>query len=81
MRTGRRDAGAARLREILTTARAQRTPDGWIEGLFTIESVFDVAAAVEDWDLAADASARLVEHDKAYAGAQAAARTIAERQR
>lgn len=81
MRTGRRDAGAARLREILASARAQRTPDGWIEGLFTIESVFEVAKTVEDWGLAADASARLLEHDKAYGGAQAAAAAIAERRR
>jgi len=79
LRTGKRAEGAKRLRGVMTTARAQRSPDGWIEGLFTLESVFDIARATGEWDLAADASARLVEHDKAYAGSQNAARIIAAR--
>ena len=81
LRTGKRAEGAARLREVIAEARGQRTPDGWIEGLFTIESAFQVAAAVDDWDLAAHAAARLTEHDKAYAGAKTAADAIAARQR
>ena len=81
LRTGKRVEGAARLREVIVEARAQRTPDGWIEGLFTIESAFQVAVAVDEWELAADAAARLVEHDKAYAGAKTAAETIAARRR
>lgn len=79
LRTGRRAEGAKRLRGVMTTARAQRSPDGWIEGLFTLESVFEVARATGDWDLAADASARMMEHDKAYAGSKAAAQAIASR--
>ena len=79
MRTGKESEGAARLREVMKTARAQRTPDGWIEGLFTIESAFLVAKAVEDWELAADASARLLEHDKAYAGTKTAAEAVSGR--
>ncbi|MBA3949268.1 MAG: hypothetical protein H0X44_04910 [Acidobacteria bacterium] len=81
LRTGKRAEGAERLRQVMATARAQRTPDGWIEGLFTIESAFLVAKAVEDWALAADASARLMDHDKAYMGSQSAASAIAERRR
>lgn len=81
LRSGEREKGAERLRQVMTTARAQRTPDGWIEGLFTIESAFLVAKAVDEWDLAADASARLMEHDKAYTGSQSAAGAIAERRR
>lgn len=81
LRTGKRAEGAERLRSVMSTARAQRTPDGWIEGLFTIESVFLVAKALEEWDLAADASARLMDHDKAYAGSRTAAEAIAERRR
>ena len=81
LRTGKRAEGAARLRQVIAEARAQRTPDGWIEGLFTIESAFQVAVAVDEWDLAADAAARLVEHDKAYDGAKTAADTIAARRR
>ena len=79
IRTGKTTEGAARLREVMKTARAQRTPDGWIEGLFTIESAFLVAKAVEDWELAADASARLLEHDKAYAGTKTAAEAVSGR--
>jgi hypothetical protein len=81
LRTGKRAEGAARLREVIADARAQRTPDGWIEGLFTIESAFQVAVAVDEWELAADAAARLVDHDKAYAGAKTASETIAARRR
>ena len=81
LRTGKKTEGAARLREVMTTARAQRTPDGWIEGLFTIESAFMVAKTLGEWDLAGDASARLLEHDKAYAGSRTAAEAIAERRR
>lgn len=40
-----------------------------------------MAVGVDEWDLAADAAARLVDHDKAYAGAKTAAETIAARQR
>ncbi|MDQ3068585.1 MAG: hypothetical protein M3R55_02505 [Acidobacteriota bacterium] len=81
LRTGKKAEGAARLREVIRTARGQRSPDGWIEGLFTIESAFLVAKAVGDWDLAAEASARLLDHDKAYAGSKTAAAAIAERRR
>jgi tetratricopeptide (TPR) repeat protein len=81
LRTGKRAEGAERLRQVMTTARAQRTPDGWIEGLFTIESVVLVAKTLEEWDLAADASARLMDHDRAYMGSQSAATAIAERRR
>lgn len=79
LRSGKRAEGAARLRAVMARARAQRSPDGWIEGLFTLESVFEIARATGEWDLAADAAARLIEHDKAYAGSQNAARIIAER--
>lgn len=79
LRSGKRADGATRLRAVMARARAQRSPDGWIEGLFTLESVFQIAREAGEWDLAADASARLLEHDKAYAGSQDAARIIAER--
>lgn len=79
LRSGKREEGATRLRAVMTRARGQRSPDGWIEGLFTLEAVFQIARAAGEWDLAADAAARLLEHDKAYAGSQDAARIIAER--
>lgn len=79
LRTGKRAEGAKRLRDVMARARGQRSPDGWIEGLFTLESVFEIARATGEWTLAADAAARLMEHDKAYAGSQEAARVIAAR--
>jgi len=63
---------------VMTRARRQRTPDGWIEGLFTLETIFHVARAAGDWDLARKASALLLEHDKAYGGSQYAAALVAE---
>jgi tetratricopeptide (TPR) repeat protein len=79
LRSGKRAAGAQRLRAVMARARGQRSPDGWIEGLFTLEAVFEIARATGEWALAADAAARLMEHDKAYAGSQEAARAIAAR--
>ena len=81
LRTGKTPEGSARLRDVLTRARGQRSPDGWIEGLFMLEAVFNVARGTGNWDLAADASRRLLEHDKTYAGAKEAARVIDARRR
>lgn len=78
LRTGDRDNGARILTAVLTRARRQRSPDGWIEGLFTLETVFHIARAAGDWDLARKASALLLEHDKAYGGSQYAAALVAE---
>jgi len=79
LRTGQREAGDKILTAALTRARRQRTPDGWIEGLFTLETIFHVARAAGDWDLARRASALLIEHDKAYGGSQYAAALVAAR--
>jgi tetratricopeptide (TPR) repeat protein len=78
LRTGQREAGNKILTAAMTRARRQRTPDGWIEGLFTVETVFHVARAAGDWDLARRASALLIEHDKAYGGSQFAAALVAD---
>lgn len=78
LRTGQREAGNKILTAVLTRARRQRSPDGWIEGLFTLETIFHVARAAGDWDLARRASALLIEHDKAYGGSQFAAALVAD---
>jgi tetratricopeptide (TPR) repeat protein len=79
LRTGQREAGNKILTAALTRARRQRSPDGWIEGLFTLETIFHVARAAGDWDLARRASALLIEHDNAYGGSQFAAALVADR--
>jgi tetratricopeptide (TPR) repeat protein len=78
LRTGQREAGTKILAPLLARARRQRTPDGWIEGLFTLETVFHIGRAAGDWDLAGKAAALLIEHDKAYGGSQYAAALVAE---
>jgi len=78
LRTGQREAGSRILTSVLTRARRQRTPDGWIEGLFTLETIFHIARAAGDWDLARKAASLLIEHDKAYGGSQYAAALVAE---
>jgi tetratricopeptide (TPR) repeat protein len=77
LRADQREAGSKILTSVLARARRQRTPDGWIEGLFTLEAIFHVARAAGDWDLARKASTMLLEHDKAYGGSQYAAALVA----
>jgi tetratricopeptide (TPR) repeat protein len=72
--------GVEMLRGALERARAQRTPDGWIEGLFLLETVFHVARATRNWVLASDAAAKLLEHDPAYGGTQLAMAQLAAQQ-
>jgi tetratricopeptide (TPR) repeat protein len=72
LRNGDRAKGEALLRDAMARARRQRTPDGWIEGLFFLEAIFNVARSAGDDDLARDAAARLEEHDATYRGTKAA---------
>ncbi|MGH9329033.1 MAG: tetratricopeptide repeat protein, partial [Vicinamibacterales bacterium] len=72
LRSGERAKGEALLRDAMARARRQRTPDGWIEGLFFLESIFTVARDANDWDLARDVVAKLVEHDPTYRGTKEA---------
>ena len=50
-----------------------------LNACFTLETIFHVARAARDWDLARRASALLIEHDKAYGGSQYAAALVADR--
>lgn len=79
LRSGDRANGAAALRDVLARARRQRTPDGWIEGLFFLEEVFRIARDAREWDLARDAVAKLTDHDRSYRGTRAAAEALASR--
>ena len=72
--------GVEMLRGALQRARAQRSPDGWIEGLFLLESIFQIGRSTGNWELAADAAAKLLEHDPAYGGTQLAVAQLAAHQ-
>jgi len=76
LRNGEPAKGETLLRDAMARARRQRTPDGWIEGLFFLESIFGVARDVEDWDLARDAAAKLAEHDPTYRGTKEAQQVL-----
>ncbi|HEX2442846.1 MAG TPA: hypothetical protein VHJ77_02790 [Vicinamibacterales bacterium] len=72
LRNGDRAKGEALLRDAMARARRQRTPDGWIEGLFFLEAIFNVARSAGDDGLAREAAVKLVEHDATYRGTKAA---------
>lgn len=76
LRNGEPAKGETLLRDAMARARRQRTPDGWIEGLFFLESIFAVARDAEDWDLARDAAAKLAEHDPTYRGTKEAQQAL-----
>jgi tetratricopeptide (TPR) repeat protein len=76
LRNGQGPKAEALLRDAMARARRQRTPDGWIEGLFFLESIFAVARDAGHWDLARDAASKLAEHDPSYRGTKEAQRAL-----
>jgi tetratricopeptide (TPR) repeat protein len=76
LRNGEAAKGETFLRDAMARARRQRTPDGWIEGLFFLEAIFSVARGAGDWALAREAAAKLVEHDPTYRGTKAAQQAL-----
>jgi tetratricopeptide (TPR) repeat protein len=76
-REGEVAQGTTVLDDLIGRARLQRTPDGWIEGLYFIEAVFTVAQRANQPALAARAAQALMAHDKAYGGSHYAAAVLA----
>ena len=78
MRTGQREKGRAMLDGMIAKARAAQGPDDWAQALFTLESVARTAREVGDWEFAARAAQKMLEHDPAYAGTHYALALVAE---
>ena len=69
--------GTKLLDSLMGRARLQRTPDGWIEGLYFIEAAFEIAQRASQPALAERAAEALMAHDKAYGGSHYAAAVLA----
>lgn len=78
LRTGQAEKGRPLLRQAMTRMRAERGPDNWTQALFQLEAIARTARQLNDWELAATATAQLQEHDANYAGTHFALALLAE---
>jgi tetratricopeptide (TPR) repeat protein len=78
LRTGQREKGRAMLDGMIAKARAAQGPDEWAQALFTLESTARAAREVGDWEFAARAAQKMLEHDPAYGGTHYALALVAE---
>ncbi|MGV3556807.1 tetratricopeptide repeat protein [Larkinella arboricola] len=74
-----REKGLADIRKFQTSARDQTGPDPWIEALFQLEMIAQVAYQLELNGFAEEAARVLAEHDPAYPGTHFALARIADR--
>ena len=78
LRSGPRAEGSAMLREVERKIRAVPGPDAWIQALFRLEGIAQLAREVGDWELAEFTARQMLEHDSAYAGTHYALALVAE---
>jgi tetratricopeptide (TPR) repeat protein len=78
LRTGQQEKGRLLLQQAMTKMRAERGPDNWTQALFQLEAIAKIAREINDWDLAATATAQLQEHDANYAGTHFSLALLAE---
>jgi hypothetical protein len=78
LKRGQPEKGRAMLDEIIRRLREATDAHRWPETLFTIESIFQMARAVGDWEFAGFAARQLAAEDASYAGGQYALALVAE---
>ena len=78
LRLGQRARGRALLRDGISKLRARSGPDVWLQTVFSLERLFQVALDLGDWALAAAVADEMGELAPAYAGAHYAAGKVAD---
>ena len=78
IREGARAEGRRILEDVARTLRALPGPDAWIQALFRLESMAQLARDAGEWDLAAFMAQQMLEHDGAYGGSHLARALVAE---
>ncbi|GAB3271258.1 hypothetical protein GCM10027347_42420 [Larkinella harenae] len=73
-----REKGLADIRKFQTSARNQTGPDPWIEALFQLELIAQVAHQLKINDFAEESARVLAEHDPVYPGTHFALARIAD---
>lgn len=73
-----REKGLAEIRKFQTSARNQTGPDPWIEALFQLEMIAQVAYQLKITDFAEESVKLLTEHDPAYPGTHFALARLAD---
>jgi tetratricopeptide (TPR) repeat protein len=78
LKGGQTDKGRALVLDGVAKLRAQSGPDSWIQTLFAIENGARMARERGNWQLAAELSDQMNQHDASYAGSAYAAALLAE---
>jgi len=78
LRLGQRASGRALLHDGISKLRARSGPDVWLQTVFSLERLFQVALDLGDWALAAAVADEMGELAPAYAGAHYAAGKVAD---
>jgi len=78
IREGARQEGRQVLERVARTLRGLPGPDAWIQALFRLEAMAQLARDAGEWDLAAFMAQQMLEHDAAYGGSHLARALVAE---
>jgi tetratricopeptide (TPR) repeat protein len=78
IREGANAEGRRILEDVARTLRALPGPDAWIQALFRLEAMGQLARDAGEWDLAAFMAQQMLEHDGAYGGSHLARALVAE---
>ncbi len=78
LRSGQKAEGSALLKEVERKIRAVPGPDAWIQALFRLGAIAQLAREAGDWELAESTARQMLEHDAAYAGTHYALALVAE---
>jgi hypothetical protein len=78
MRQGKKDEGAAILKDVAKRIRAIPGPDAWMQAIYRLELIARIGRETDDWDLAEFAANQMLDHDKFYGGTQFALALVAE---
>ena len=68
----------ALMNQVIEQVLSVPGPDAWSEALFELEAIAKVARDSGDWELAAAAGKKMVEHDPSYGGGYLAVGLVAE---
>ncbi len=77
---GASDAAREAHVKSIAAMRAALGPDAWIQALFNLEHIAQVARRAGDWELARIATENMLDHDPTYGGSHYALALLAEHQ-
>lgn len=68
LHAGQREKGRELLKKVQADLRALPGPDAWMQALFELEAIADIARDAQDWELVEHTGLQMMAHDPAYGG-------------